>query len=151
MSNKILLRKDGDQLTITHFYHESGDLNKDLTEEELQKRVDEVAEEGGWCRLVSNLPKDSFSDAWEFDEKISSVVTNLDKAKKLVHETRRKRRDKEFSPWDMKIAAQIPGEAESAEFERVKIREKYHKIQEEIDSSIDLKQLQDKLDELHEL
>lgn len=146
MSNKILLRKDRDQLIITHFYHEVD--NKDLTEEELQERVSETIKDGEWHRLVSSLPEDPFSDAWEFNEEASDVVVNLDKAKELVHATRRSQREKEFFPWDMKIAAQIPGEAESAESERVKIRKKYHKIQKEIDLSENTGQLQNKLNKL---
>lgn len=61
------------------------------------------------------------------------VTIDLDKAKQIVHEKRRVVREKEFIPLDKQI--NIPGLSESAENQRVEIRERYKKIQEQIDSS----------------
>ena len=60
------------------------------------------------------------------------IKINLDKAKNLTHEVRRKAREKEFKPWDIK--ATIPAEAENAEAERQKIRDNYATIQNNIDA-----------------
>lgn len=61
------------------------------------------------------------------------VTIDLNKAKQIVHEKRRISREKEFAPLDKQVT--IPGMSESAENQRVEIRERYKKIQEQIDSS----------------
>lgn len=144
--SQILLRKKGDQLIITHFYKSPTDVynpdpEDDFSEEDLQELIDGLVEGDEWYRKVSNLPNDPFSDAWEFNEENSTVGTNFDKAKELVHGNRRAAREREFRPFDMKIAAQVPGAAESAEAERVEIREKYYGIQDEIDLCENIEQL----------
>lgn len=62
------------------------------------------------------------------------IKVNLEKARQIGHDIRRKTREIEFGPHDALIAKQIPGAA-AAEAERQKIREKYAIIQSQIDSA----------------
>lgn len=61
------------------------------------------------------------------------IITNLEKAKIIVHDIRRAKRTAEFAPWDIK--ATIPSEAVAAEAARQAIRDKYATIQADIDSA----------------
>ena len=62
------------------------------------------------------------------------IKINLQKAKNIAHDARREARSLEFAPYDEVIMKQIPGsDNDLAEAERVKIREKYAQIQEQID------------------
>jgi len=63
------------------------------------------------------------------------ITINLDKAKIIGHEIRRKNRSAEFAPYDDVIAKQIPGQFEDAESSRQSIRDKYVAIQLQIDSA----------------
>lgn len=63
------------------------------------------------------------------------ITVNMDKAKIIAHEARRNARAKEFAPFDDAIAKQIPGQAEKAELERIKIREKYAALQVKMDAA----------------
>ena len=67
------------------------------------------------------------------------IFFDIDIAKKIAHEVRRKLRSKEFAPLDVK--ATIPFEAESAEIERQKVRKKYDDMQRQIDSSITIEEI----------
>lgn len=70
------------------------------------------------------------------------IKINLNKAKDIVHAVRREVRSQEFAPYDEIIMKQIPGnESDAAEAERVKIREKYSQIQEQIDACSDENEL----------
>ena len=60
------------------------------------------------------------------------ITVNLNKAKEITHEVRRKARAAEFAPLDVKVT--IPSEAVAAEEARAAIREKYNILQESIDS-----------------
>lgn len=61
------------------------------------------------------------------------IRINIDKAKQIAHEKRRESRTAEFAPWDVK--ATIPTEAEAAELERQKIRDKYAAKQAAIEAA----------------
>lgn len=64
------------------------------------------------------------------------VTINLPKAKSIAHERRRVMRDAEFAPLDEIIAKQVPGtDAAEAEAARQKIRDKYDKMQADIDKA----------------
>ena len=64
------------------------------------------------------------------------IIVNIDKAKSIGHEIRRAKREEEFAPLDAVIMKQIPGkDAQAAETERQKVREKYAAIQEQIDAA----------------
>ena len=68
-----------------------------------------------------------------------SIVINLNKAKEIAHEKRRAARSTEFAPLDIK--ATIPSEAQAAEAERQKIREKYAVMQSQMDAAQTVEQL----------
>lgn len=64
------------------------------------------------------------------------ITVNLDKAKIIGHDLRRKARENEFRPHDEVIMKQIPGVGlEQAESARQAIREKYAAIQNQIDAA----------------
>lgn len=70
------------------------------------------------------------------------IKINLDKAKAIAHDIRREAREQEFAPYDAIIAKQIPGStSEAAEIERQKIRDKYAKLQAEMDAAQDVNEL----------
>ncbi len=62
-----------------------------------------------------------------------SIGINIDRAKALAHDLRRRARDKDFAPLDRKVT--IPTEAAAAEAQRQQVREKYAQVQQEIDSA----------------
>ena len=63
------------------------------------------------------------------------ITINIDKAKAIGHDMRRRKRAEEFAPFDDAIAKQIPGQMEGAEAQRQIIREKYAAIQNQIDAA----------------
>ena len=70
------------------------------------------------------------------------ININLDKAKQIAHDRRRKARDKEFAPHDEVIMKQIPGvDAVEAEAARVDIRTKYAQIQTVIDDAVTIDEI----------
>lgn len=70
------------------------------------------------------------------------ITINMQKAKNIAHDMRRKAREKEFAPYDKIISAQIPGQnAADAETARVEIRSRYALIQEQIDASATVEEL----------
>ena len=77
-----------------------------------------------------------FMDAWEFNEGNTAVVVNLNKAKEIAHEVRRRARVVEMAPLDIKST--IPSEAAAAEEARVAIRAKYEGVQTSIDAAADV-------------
>lgn len=65
-----------------------------------------------------------------------TAVVNMDKAKDIGHDHRRRVREKEFAPHDAVIMKQIPGnDFQVAEAARQAIREKYAQIQLQIDAA----------------
>jgi len=64
------------------------------------------------------------------------IRVNMDKAKAIGHEIRRKKREEEFAPLDTVIMKQIPGkDAQAAESERQAIRDKYAAVQANIEAA----------------
>lgn len=63
------------------------------------------------------------------------IKVNLEKARVIAHDLRRKARDDEFAPHDEAIGKQIPGKADAAEAARAEIRERYVGIQSAIDAA----------------
>jgi hypothetical protein len=64
------------------------------------------------------------------------IFVNIDKAKVIGHDIRRKQREKEFAPLDAVIVKRIPGAAEQeAEAARQAVRDKYAVIQTNIDAA----------------
>jgi hypothetical protein len=67
---------------------------------------------------------------------MSIIKVDLVKFRAIAHDKRRAARAAEFAPYDEIIAKQIPGQdAQSAESERQRIRDKYSAIRSEIDSA----------------
>lgn len=75
------------------------------------------------------------------------INVNIEKAKDIVHSSRRVARSSEFQPLDIK--ATIPSEAAQAEIERQKIREKYSVLQQDIDSAKTVEELKGILDSIN--
>ena len=64
------------------------------------------------------------------------IKINMDKAKQIGHDIRRKLREEEFKPLDEIIMKQIPGnDATVAESKRQEIRDKYTSVQTNIDNA----------------
>jgi hypothetical protein len=64
------------------------------------------------------------------------ITINMDKAKAIGHDMRRRQRDAEFAPYDAVIAKQIPGaDAAAAEASRQAIRDRYAVMQKAIDKA----------------
>jgi hypothetical protein len=88
---------------------------------------------------VSSISSDrTFRNAWEYVEIDSqaTIRTNLNKAKLIAHEKRRKARAAEFAPYDEIIMKQIPGNNfQQAEAARQVIRDKYAVMQSAIDTA----------------
>ena len=117
------------------------------------KTIDEIASsvvpEGiEWFAVEEDdLPaQKKLRNAWEYD---GGVVVNISKAKTLTHSLRRKVRSIELAPHDDVIAKQIPGtDATQAEASRQVVREKYAKMQNDIDACTTAEQLQSIVDSL---
>jgi hypothetical protein len=67
------------------------------------------------------------------------ITININKAKDIAHDKRRAIRTEEFKPLDIK--ATIPTEAAKAEAMRQAVRDKYDKIQKDIDNATTADQL----------
>lgn len=67
------------------------------------------------------------------------ITVNLNKAKEITHEVRRRTRSAEFAPLDLKVT--IPSEAVAAEEARAAIREKYNIMQQDIDACVNEEEL----------
>jgi hypothetical protein len=67
------------------------------------------------------------------------ITINIDKAKEIAHGHRRRARNAEFAPLDIK--ATIPSEAMAAESARQEIREKYAVMQEQINAATTVDQI----------
>ena len=84
------------------------------------------------------IPSDrTFRAAWKLQGK--RVDTDLQTAKEIAHEKRRKARDREFAPLDREVT--IPSKAQEAESKRQAIRDKYAELQTAIDSASSIEQL----------
>lgn len=85
---------------------------------------------------ADKLPQDrTFRKAWKAGK--DGCFECSVKAKEVAHEIRRAKRAEEFAPHDDVIAKRLPGDAE-AEVERQKIRQKYAKLQSDIDAAKDV-------------
>lgn len=74
------------------------------------------------------------------------IAINVQKAKGIGHDIRRKQRAAEFAPLDQVIASQIPGtDLQAVEAERQAIREKYALVQDQIDAASTPEQIKEVL------
>jgi hypothetical protein len=67
------------------------------------------------------------------------ITINIDKAKSIAHDKRRKARSAEFAPLDIKVT--IPSETTAAEAARQAVRDKYTAMQTAIDSATTLNEI----------
>ena len=64
------------------------------------------------------------------------ITINVDRAKEIGHDIRRKQRAEEFAPLDEQIMKQLPGTDPAAvEAERQAVRDKYAAVQQQIDEA----------------
>lgn len=64
------------------------------------------------------------------------ITTNMDKAKAMGHDFRRRFREQEFAPLDAQIVKQIPGtDVQAVEAQRQAVRDKYAVIQNQINAA----------------
>ncbi len=95
--------------------------------------------EGADYEIVTTdkIPSDrTFRAGWKRNGK--RIEHDVEKCKEIAHQLRREVREEEFKPFDEAIAKQIPGKKDGAEEERQKIRDKYAKIQQDIDTAGDI-------------
>ena len=110
--------------------------------------VEETAEKmagGREYKIMASreLPPDrEFMPAWELGD---AITINIQKAKLIGHDKRRKARELEFEPYDDAIAKQIPNVKDVAEEKRIQIRAKYADIQEKIDSASSVEEIKQAL------
>lgn len=75
------------------------------------------------------------------------IIINIDKAKEISHNIRRRKRAEEFAPLDEVIMKQIPGtDVQTVESQRQAIRDKYSIIQTNIDNSSTVDELKTIID-----
>lgn len=87
----------------------------------------------------SELPASrTFRNAWK--KNVEAVEINLDDAKVIAHEYRRRSRDEEMKPLDVKVT--IPGEVDAAEASRADLRLQYADIQTQIDDAKTVEELE---------
>jgi hypothetical protein len=83
-----------------------------------------------------------FRDAWDIDFVNKEVFINLEKAKEISHQLRKYQREQEFEPYDNIIMKQLPGyNFNEIESKRQLIRDKYYNIQNNIDSVLNIEEL----------
>lgn len=103
-------------------------LNSPAVQEQLHGREHELVD-------ASKVPTDrTFRDAWYHDREPTpqKVGVDLEKARGISHDLRRKARASEFAPHD--LMATIPAQAEQAELARQEIRDRYAIVQDTLDA-----------------
>ena len=95
------------------------------------------------------IPEDrTFREAWRWSDE-TGVREDLDLCKSVAHDIRRAKRSEEFRPHDELMAARIPDtDEEAVEAARQEIRERYEKIQADIDSTREVDDLREKVKSL---
>lgn len=151
----VLIHKHLDKTCVTHFVRE-------LTPDEIMSHADRIVPSGHKYTITTmdQLPgNEAFRAAWDIDDGDldhvsgqqneakkhykAKIKIDLDRAKQITHDKRRVCREQEFAPHDEIIMKQIPGvDHEQAEQARGKIRQKYKKLQNQIDSCKNVAQLQ---------
>ena len=96
----------------------------------------QVAPDGIYAIVDSSaIPTDrTFRAAWVYSP--DGIEIDLDRAKAIAHDIRRRRRADELAPHDRVISLKIPGaSADQAEAARAAIRERYSIMQTAIDAA----------------
>ena len=90
---------------------------------------------------TDEIPADrTFRGAWVLGD--CCIEHDIDRCRDIAHNKRRVARSAEFAPHDEVIMKQIPGaDAVAAEEARQEIRDKYAKIQSDIDAAVDVDEI----------
>lgn len=103
----------------------------------------QVAPDGIYAIVTADqIPSDrTFRAAWVYSP--DGIEIDLDRAKAIAHDIRRRRRADELAPHDRVISLKIPGaSADQAEAARREIRTRYNAMQDAIDSAASVADLQ---------
>lgn len=140
----ILIYKFNDRVHITHF---KDDVDISTAHEHAKK----IVPEGTPYRVstTDELPTSrAFRNAW--NDGGSCININLDGAKQITHQARRRARAHEFGPHDEVVMKQIPGvDTDAAEQARAEIRARYADMQITIDACDCTQQLEEILHQCH--
>ena len=92
------------------------------------------------------LGRQILADLMELVEKNNMIKINIEKAKTVAHDIRRKTREQEFSPLDNLIMKQIPNtDIQAVEQQRQQIRDKYALMQDKIDKASSIEEIKEAL------
>ena len=124
---------------MTHIIHPTSTgvaVTTPTGEVPIQQVAQQVAPDGIYAIVSADqIPSDrTFRAAWVYAD--GSIEIDLDRAKAIGHDIRRRRRADELAPHDRVISLKIPGaSADQAEAARAAIRERYSIMQTAIDAA----------------
>jgi hypothetical protein len=131
---------------MTHIIHPTADgvaITTPTGEVPIEQVAQQVAPDGIYAIVDSSaIPTDrTFRAAWVYSP--DGIEIDLDRAKAIAHDIRRRRRADELAPHDRVISLKIPGaSADQAEAARREIRTRYSAMQDAIDSAASVADLQ---------
>ena len=124
---------------MTHIIHPTADgvaITTPTGEVPIEQVAQQVAPDGIYAIVTADqIPSDrTFRAAWVYSP--DGIEIDLDRAKAIAHDIRRRRRADELAPHDRVISLKIPGaSADQAEAARAAIRERYSIMQTAIDAA----------------
>lgn len=124
---------------MTHIIHPTADgvaITTPTGEVPIEQVAEQVAPDGIYAIVTADqIPADTtFRGAWVYAD--GSIEIDLDRAKAIGHDIRRKQRNAAFAPLDDLIAKQIPGvDFTEVEAKRQAIRDKSAEVQAAIDAA----------------
>lgn len=124
---------------MTYIIHPTADgvaITTPTGELPIEQVAQQVAPDGIYAIVTADaIPSDrTFRAAWVYSP--DGIEIDLDRAKAIAHDIRRRRRADELAPHDRVISLQIPGaSADQAEAARAAIRERYSIMQTAIDAA----------------
>jgi hypothetical protein len=131
---------------MTHIIHPTADgvaITTPTGEVPIEQVAQQVAPNGIYAIVTADqIPSDrTFRAAWVYSP--DGIEIDLDRAKAIAHDIRRRRRADELAPHDRVISLKIPGaSADQAEAARREIRTRYSAMQDAIDSAASVADLQ---------
>ena len=124
---------------MTHIIHPTADgvaITTPTGEVPIEQVAQQVAPDGIYAIVTADqIPSDTtFRGAWVYAD--GSIEIDLDRAKAIGHDLRRKQRNAAFAPLDDLIAKQIPGvDFAEVEAKRQAIRDQYADVQVAINAA----------------
>ena len=124
---------------MTHIIHPTADgvaITTPTGEVPIEEVAAQVAPDGIYAIVTADqIPSDrTFRAAWVYSP--DGIEIDLNRAKAIGHDIRRRRRADELAPHDRVISLKIPGaSADQAEAARAAIRERYSIMQTAIDAA----------------